>query len=329
MTVRVLKDWVIAMSFVLGCSTANADEFSIASFNTYWFYDDVAPHESWRTQRTRCDRPQRPCEASYDQTVDVLSDAVVEIDADILVLQEVESGKVVADLASALANKGLSYPHIFVGQGTDPFTGQDVAVLSKFPNVIEPILRYPAALEDYSEDRYGAPRIAALPKFMRVDLDVEGSIVTIFGAHLKSQRGGESAEEERLAQARLVRRITRAATEKGDSRSPSFVAIVGDLNDDIGSPTLRTLRGLNDGSFDLKQTSSAIEEDQRYTHEFCARYKADGTCAVQVEREQLDHTLANRFLHQRMTSFEIIRIPSAISDHDVVKATFDLGSGEE
>ena len=161
---------------------------------------------------------------------------------------------------------------------------------------------------------------------MRVDFDVEGKIVTVFAAHLKSQRGGEAAEEERLAQTRMVRRIVRAVAEKGDSRSPSYVAIVGDLNDDANTPTLRALRGLHDGSYNFLQTTRGLQpESDRYTHIYCPQRREDGSCPPDIEqREQLDHVLASYFLDQAMTSASIIRVDKDVSDHDAVKVEFNL-----
>ncbi|MEM9571430.1 MAG: endonuclease/exonuclease/phosphatase family protein [Pseudomonadota bacterium] len=317
-----MKRLLCAAAALSLCGTAFAQKFSIGTFNTYWAFDDEAPHLNWRDRRA---------DETYQETLTELAGTILEIDADILALQEVENEKVVNDLADLLRQQGLDYAHVFVGEGLDPFTGQNVAILSKFPAIIKPVLRYPYALEDYQDDRTGAPRIAALPKLMRVDFDVEGKIVTVFAAHLKSQRGGETAEEERLAQTRMVRRMARAVAEKGDSRSPSYVAIVGDLNDDVGTPTLRSLRGLHDGSYDFQQTTRSIDEAERYTHIYCpwSQRLEDGSCPPEAEeREQLDHVLASYFLDQSVTSAEIIRVDNDVSDHDAVKVTFDLTRDE-
>ncbi|MEL6825877.1 MAG: endonuclease/exonuclease/phosphatase family protein [Pseudomonadota bacterium] len=312
-----MKRLLMAAAALSLCGPATAQEFSIGTFNTYWAFDDQAPHLNWRDRRDG---------ETYQETLEELAQTILQIDTDILALQEVENQKVVNDLADRLRQHGLDYPHVFVGEGLDPFTGQNVAVLSKFPAIIKPVLRYPYALEEYQDDRTGAPRVAALPKFMRVDFDVEGKIVTVFAAHLKSQRGGEAAEEERLAQTRMVRRIVRAVAEKGDSRSPSYVAIVGDLNDDANTPTLRALRGLHDGSYNFLQTTRGLQpESDRYTHIYCPQRREDGSCPPDIEqREQLDHVLASYFLDQAMTSASIIRVDKDVSDHDAVKVEFNL-----
>lgn len=316
-----MKRITLALGALLLGPTATAQDFSIGTFNTYWAYDDEEPHLNWRERRG---------DETYQETLDELADAILEIDVDILALQEVENAKVVNDLIDVLRAKGSDYPYVFVGQGLDAFTGQDVAIISKYPAVIEPVLRYPLALEDYQDDRNGSPRVAALPKFMRVDFSIEGTIVTVFAAHLKSQRGGETAEEERLAQARLVRRIVRAVSEKGDSRSPSYVALVGDLNDDVDTPTLRALRGLHDGSFNFQQTTRSINpESERYTHIYCPARRQDGTCQPgREEREQLDHVLASYFLDQAATEASIVRIDDDVSDHDAVRVEFSIQRGD-
>jgi endonuclease/exonuclease/phosphatase family metal-dependent hydrolase len=297
-----------AFSIFVSCGAVSAQEFSIATFNTYWLYDDEEPHKRWADRRE---------EQDYQEALGLVAEAIKTIDADVIALQEIEGPHVTADLVERLKADGVDYPHFWTGQGLDPFTGQDVAVLSKFPALTEPVLRYPSLTEEFHEDRGGYPRIAALQKFMRVDLGIHGHPVTVFAAHLKSQRGGESSEEERLAQARMVRRLARAVAEKGSSRSPNFVAIAGDLNDDAGTPTLLTLRGFTDGSYEFKQPSGRIAEADRWTHTYVPS-------SGPIEQEQLDHVIVNKFLDDRVTRVEIIRFENEVSDHDAFKVTFEL-----
>lgn len=291
------------LTLCLGPATAGAEDVSIATLNTFWLYDDAEPHLSWFDQRPGQD---------YQTRLDKVAAAIETIDADIIALQEIEGPKVVADLVETLRARGVDYPHFWTGQGLDAFTGQDVALLSRYGLLIEPVLRYPSALEDYTEDRGGFPRVAALQKLMRVDLDVEGEAVTLFVAHLKSQRGGETSEEERLAQARMLRRLARAVAEKD-----SLVAVAGDLNDDVGSATLSTLLGRTDGSYPFQQPALRIPEADRWTH----TYDPPGG---PIEREQLDHVIVNKFLSDRVESAEIIRFGDDVSDHDAFKVTFSF-----
>ena len=141
---------------------------------------------------------------TWEQALATVADAVARIDADVIALQEVEGRRAVERLNEALAERNKAYPYFWVGAGTDPITGQDVAVMSRYPNLTEPVLAYPALREDFTS-REGIPTgVAALQKFMRVDLEIAGQPVTVYALHLKSRRGHRiTTDRERLAQARI------------------------------------------------------------------------------------------------------------------------------
>ncbi len=279
---------------------ACAETVRFATLNTWWLFDDVVPHTRWAGQRVG---------QTYLDKLDKVAQAIQEIDAHVIGLQEIEGPKVLQDLNEKLDSLGAGYPYLWVGQGTESFTGQDVAILSHFPPLIEPVLRYPGLTEPFYAEQGGYPRVAALQKFMRVDVEISDESVSVFVAHLKSQRGGEGAEEERLAQARVVRRIVRAVAEKGEPN----VVLMGDMNDDHGTATLLTLRGLTDGSYPFSQPSDRIAPDDRWTHDFNGN------------KEQLDHILLNKFMNDRVIDAKIVRFGDEVSDHDafVVDVDFD------
>lgn len=296
---------------LLPAAALAAQTVRVATFNTFWLYDDAPPHARWADQRSQ----------DYDVSIQRVAAQIAALDADIVGLQEVEGPHVVADLADALAAAGSPYPHRFTGRGLDAYTGQDVAILSRHPAAIEPVLRYPGATEAYRNE-HGYPRVATLAKFMRVDLAIgegaDAQILTVFNAHLKSQRAPSySSERERMAQARLTRRISRGVIERGRPN----VLLIGDMNDDRGSRTLNILRGRTDGSWPIHQTTDSQHfEGEAWTHEH------------QGSREQLDHILANKFMYDCLRAVSIQRVDPAVSDHHPVVAEFEIGcknSGSE
>ncbi|MCY4441226.1 MAG: endonuclease/exonuclease/phosphatase family protein [Deltaproteobacteria bacterium] len=231
---------------VLLATVVVAEPVRFATLNVYWLYDDDPPHQKWAGQREGY---------TWKETLATVADAVASINADVLALQEIESQSTLEDLVEALEERGKSYPYFWIGAGTDPFTGQDVAVLSRYPNLTEPIRAYPALRAEFHTDK-GYPRLAALQKFMRVDIEISGEPVTIYALHLKSRRGnGITTSGERMAQARLIRRLVRANLEKG---RPNIV-VMGDFNDGPESDTLREIRGLNDGgsALDIQERKTA------------------------------------------------------------------------
>lgn len=148
---------------------------------------------------------------------------------------------------------------------------------------------------------------------MRVDIEVDGDVLSLFVTHLKSRRGG--TEETRLlrdAQARILRRLTLPRVEQGSFRSPSFVAVVGDFNDVPKSSPLDIIQGKRDPSYNLESATMKIEEEEQWT------YIHNG------KKEQLDHILLSKFTYDRLLNSGITRIDNDVSDHDAVWATIDL-----
>jgi len=224
--------YCIAITFLFHftfTTIAQAAEVKFATFNTYWLYDDKEPFLNWASRRGQ----------SYNEAIQFITDAILAIDADVIALQEIEGEHILEELTKSLKSKGADFPYFWSNHTLDPFTGQSVGIISKFPNVIVPVRRYQSLVEEYVSDR-GQSRMAAIPKLLRVDLNVDGKIVTVFATHLKSQRGGNTADHERFAQAKMLRRIARVQSEKGDTKNPSFVVVMGDLND---IPESRTLAG--------------------------------------------------------------------------------------
>ena len=273
-------------------SVAAAESVRFATFNVYWLFDDEPPLERWADRRRN---------QTWEQTLAKVADAIAEIDADVIALQEVEGRRAVKRLNDALAERNKSYSHFWVGAGTDPFTGQDVAIMSRFPNITEPILAYPALRQDFSSEE-GRDRVAALQKFMRVDLEISGHPVTVYALHLKSKRGNQvDSDSERLAQAKMIRRLVRARLEKGRPN----VVVMGDFNDGPDSEALREIRGLNDSSWNMSHASaSETMQGEPWTLKFGDK------------RQALDHILLSKFLFDEVISAAVIRFDDDVSDHD-------------
>lgn len=282
-------------------SPAGAGQVRFATLNAWWLFDDQPPHADWGGQRKQ----------SWDEALAHVADAVIEINADVLALQEVEDRHAVERLNAVLAGRGKDYPFYWVGAGDDPFTGQDVAILSQYPSLTEPVRSYPAMQEDFHTNN-GYPRVAGLHKFMRVDLEVEGEPVTVFALHLKSRRGNRiTSDGERLAQARMVRRLVRPVLEKGRPN----VVVMGDFNDVPGSPALREIRGLNDASWALSNaTESEHMNGEAWTYDYRGR------------KDQIDHVLLSKFLFDKVTAASVIRVDNQASDHDSFMV--DIAFGE-
>ncbi len=132
--------------------------------------------------------------------------------------------------------------------------------------------------------------------------------VYIFGVHLASERGGHEQDQQRIAQASIVRRHVVPLLNDNE-----HVIIAGDMNDRRGQPTIKRIRGLDDIWPDLIQTGhwSFFEvESSRWTYQF------------RGELNQIDHILVSYSLRKNQTTAirsSVMDIPvqndPPISDH--------------
>lgn len=280
--------------------------FILATFNAFWMFDNEAPLQRWGA---------RLPPGGLDEKIDLVADAIVSVGPsgpDVIALQEVEGKVVLEPLVEKLSELGSDLKYWWSSQVLDPVTGQNVAVLSKYKASIEPVRRLDQTTLDYVDHRQRT-RVGSLGKFLRVDLEIGREIVSLFVIHFKSRRGG--TEETRLlrnAQAQIVRRLTLPRVEQGNSRSPSFVAVVGDFNDEPQTSPLDIVQGKLDMSYNLESATVGIDPNEQWT------YVHNNT------RQQLDHILLNKFTNDRLLSSGITRIDNETSDHDAVWAEIDL-----
>ena len=143
---------------------------------------------------------------------------------DVLCLQEVEHGRVVADLArDHLRRRGYRYAAV----SETPGSAVEVALLSRVPiaeaRVHAPVRGWPRRQPD------GGEAGAILRPVLEVRLETPGPALHLFVNHWKSKSGGaRETEPARRAAARVVARRMRAIT--GDDPGAEIV-VCGDLNE--------------------------------------------------------------------------------------------------
>lgn len=282
-------------------------EFTIATFNVFWLFDNEVPLARWGLKLPP---------GGLSEKIERVSDAILQIGpdgADIVGLQEVEGPVTLEPLMARLKEKGSPLKYYWSSETLDPFTGQNVAILSRFPATTVPVPHIPESYLPYFDPFRQREMIGSLGKFLRVDLEIAGEVLTVFNVHLKSRRGGvEETRPLRNAQAQIVRTLTRPRVEQGRSTSPCFVAILGDINDELGSMPVDILMGRHDSSYDLFSATADLPEETRWTYTFEGR------------RQQLDHILLNFFSHQRMIESGFTRFDRDVSDHDATWSRLDL-----
>lgn len=297
----------------------------IATLNTYWLYDNEAPLARWGL---------RLPEGGLAAKIDMLAEAIMAIGPeghvggpDILALQEIEGPQVLTPLVAKLQSLGSPIRYAFCSETLDPFTGQNVAVLSRFPAPISPVTRLDQTTLTYTDDR-DREKSGSLGKFLRVDLEIVADppiidiidgeerprhpqVISLFNVHLKSRRGNgpdpvQQTRFLRSAQARIVRSLSLPRVEQGNSSSPSFTVILGDFNEELKTKPLDIMLGKQDTSYTLTPATIDLPQDEQYTYTF------DG------KNQQLDHILLSFFTNQRKSAAGFTRIDETVSDHDAV-----------
>jgi endonuclease/exonuclease/phosphatase family metal-dependent hydrolase len=163
--------------------------------------------------------PAYEVEAKLDRVAAVLR----RVDADVVLLQEVENATILGDLAAR-----AGYPEARLVEGNDP-RGIDVAVLARLP-----LLAYVSHLAD----RDGAGRPLWPRDCVEAHLAAgDGARLVLLGSHLSSALSDDGTR--RALQAARLRELADGARAGG----ASLVVAGGDLNDVAASAALAPLLG--------------------------------------------------------------------------------------
>lgn len=280
----------------------------------------------------------------YAEAVDAVAKVVKRIDADVIALTEVSrvairDGEFVVPNDLTLLTAALEdvYPHMAHGDSADKATAQNVAVYSKRP-FLSSSVTIPGREGYYGEpDDVESEMDTGVTKGMSVVLEVDGRPLHLYAVHLKSERGGHESDEQRIAQASIVRRNYLPHLLKGE-----HVMVVGDLNDRRGQPTIRRMRGFDDIQPDLFQTGGPFffnKKDSESTDEFNTRMREHWTYEYLGRRQQIDHILISRSIkehcttrnHRKQMAIEFLDVEEKIADtefkvadHRAVKFTMEF-----
>jgi endonuclease/exonuclease/phosphatase family metal-dependent hydrolase len=189
----------------------------VATWNVHDLFDEVD-----RTAPPG-DLDAVPSPAAVEAKLEAIAAALRRIDADVVVLQEVENAAVLGRLAAR-----AGYPEARLVDGLDP-RGIDVAALSRFP-----VERYVSHLGEVgSAGRPLWPRDC-----VEVHVVAAGRPVVVVASHLSSALSDDGTRRaEQAARLRAIADAARAA------RPSALVLAGGDLNDAPGSVALAPLLG--------------------------------------------------------------------------------------
>ncbi len=194
----------------------------VATFNVERYFDDVCDSR-------RCepgDFEEVPSPAVFAYRTGQIAGAIRGLEADVVLLQEVESQRCMDALVAELGDR---FGVAVIGE-LGYAASMDVAVLAR--GELVDIVRH----QDEPFPRPGGGTTRFTRELLELHLDVAGHRLIVLNAHFKSQYADDP--DKRLAEARRARQIVDAV----DAAHPdALVVFGGDLNDVPGSPPLNEL----------------------------------------------------------------------------------------
>ena len=242
---------------------ASAQEYEhvrIATFNTRLFFDPSCDTGACSAN----DFERAPSEPVFRERARELAQAIARLQADIVLLQEVESQRCIDALHDEMAQQGAVYPIEQLGEIGSPGS-VDVAVLAR--GTLLEVIRHrdrPLPLPEGGTTRFAR-------ELLEVRVELRGATFDVFAAHFRSKNNDDPAR--RLAEAIGAQAIVAAAARV---RPNERVVLGGDLNDVPGSETIDQLE--KDGEL-LRVASDRPELDQ-------------ATYVYRGQRQAIDHLFA-------------------------------------
>jgi endonuclease/exonuclease/phosphatase family metal-dependent hydrolase len=268
-------------------ATVRVATFNVENLFARWKFElNVDPSEAikngWTVDETKFD------ELSVDERA-LTGKAVRELDADILVLEEVENVDTLKHFRAGQLGGRSAYPYVAGIDGNDPRL-IDVAVLSKLP-----ITRV------RSNQHLMDPATKTTPLFSRdcleVDVATDSGPITLYVNHFKSMldrspapgSGRHKTHDKHQRQADAVKEIIveRHGTDVGDA---AFI-VLGDFNDYLATDADGTTTAIA-GLVEWDQVENVVTrraDDDQWTHFFDA----------EDEYQQLDYMLLSKSLAER------------------------------
>lgn len=299
-------------------AAAVPDTFTVIELNACWLFDGIG-EQQFSTA------PQ--CEEDAEKHLSDIAAYLDPLAADVIVIEEIESGDMLHRLNEKLGGR---YQEIFV-EGTDNYTGQDVAVLSAFP-VLE--MGRTDAVQAYPipESSFRAPMgREGVDKHLWATLEIDGRLVTVIAVHFPAYPDDIMRAVPREAQASIVRELAAGFLDAGHD-----VVIAGDINDfdslvldaagnepiSCVDTLLRDIDSNIEGD-ELINAATLVDQEDRYTYWYDAN--RNGIDDGPSEHSMIDHIYVSRALAQSIVKVRIDHDgydAFTVSDHWPVIVTF-------
>lgn len=276
---------------------ARQAQVRVATFNVHRLFDTVCDSKNCGGKNYE---PQ-PSQEEYDAQIADIARSIRTIDADIVLLQEIEKESGVVDLQNALS----IYPAYAFGE-CGYKASLDVAILTR--GTIDAVETYRSG---YSyTDPTGKPRPLSR-ELIRADIDLNGIKISAFTTHLVS-RVSDPTGARRRAEAAYTQQVIANFAAQNPQR---FIVFGGDLND---TPTDTTV-------IDLEKDGILIRD---------AKNLPPATVYTWGNKVAFDHLFHNAPLspHWAKTARICNDDPTTglgTSDHCALKSTYTIPLDEE
>ncbi len=290
------------------------DQVRIATLNTEFLFDGLDGDG-----RASFDWKDDPALAT--QHMACIADVIARLDADVVMMQEVESDDVAYRLVDEFL-RGMDYRVYFV-QGKDSFTGQDIALIARVPvsNIGRTDERAPVGDTD---ETYG------VSKNLWARATIDGIETTLIGLHFLSRPDDESRKDQREAQAETIRQLVESEIADGQA-----VVVLGDFNDfdpigdrDGSEPITDVLARIKsagpESDDDLINAMSRVPQAQRYS----AFYDRNSNDEIEPDKREfsaIDHVLLSPSLASKIVRVDYVHgyDPRKVTDHFPIVVTLD------
>lgn len=278
------------------------DTISVVTWNVEHFVDD---YDNPYIENDREDNP----ESDLAERRKLMAEALIDLNADIVVFQEIESAAYVQSLAEEHF-EDMGYRYFTSRESNDWY--MNVVVMSRIPLGILYSYANPYTYILGEQDDDGEPAIQNLTnnRMLSVDVHVNPSYSFLLtGLHLKAGRGDRN-EGWRMGQINLLREHYASLTSRNESHR---ILVTGDLNTMPGDREFLHLLGSDTNPVFV----DPMADVQSYTH------------TADDPQRQLDHILPNKTMMQDLVpGSATIPMPfdaetmRFISDHLPVMAKF-------
>ncbi len=222
----------------LACLGADSQRFTVGTYNVenYLDYPKGTRHAKTEPAKAR------------------VREAIKNLNADILAIQEMGSLEAIVELQESLRKEGLNYPHRELVQGWD--TNIFVCFLSRY----EITARRPHTNESFL---INGRRLHVSRGFSEVDIRLNPAYqITLISAHLKSRRVAVQADEAEWREQEALK--LRSIIDQRLAANPRVnLVVLGDFNDTPDSRPIKALVGK--GKTSLADTRPTERNGDSYT----------------------------------------------------------------